>query len=113
MPKKIDRVISYVAGEANTMVSTEVMVDYTETETKDEVVKISKDVAVTVQVGPTKGDAYAVFSKNPAFHDGEPSAWFPAARMALELWSARKNYAIRTLMPEHGRPLNMKMEYVV
>ena len=111
MPKKIDRIISYVAGEANSLVSEEVMVEYAETKTTNEIIKVAKDLSVTIQVGPTAGEAYAVFAKNPAFHEGEPSAWFPPARMALELWAARKNHAVLRVMPEHGRPLNMKLEY--
>lgn len=113
MPKRIDRIISYVAGEANTMISTEVMVDYVEAKSTDEVLKVGAGKTVTIQVGPTKGEAYAIFAKNSAFHEEEPDAWYKVARMALELWAGRKNYAVTTLMPEHGRPLNMRLEYSV
>ena len=56
---------------------------------KDEIVKIGNGKAVMVQVGPTPNEAFAVFSKNPAFHDEGPEAWDRAARMALDLWAAK------------------------
>jgi hypothetical protein len=66
---------------------------------------------IKLQIGPTPGDAFAVYADNPDFHDEDPTTWFKAARLALGMWAAKGNHTVSQIINEHGRSFNMKMIY--
>ena len=112
MPKKIDT-ITYIDPETGERATRQVEVDFKELPVIIEAVKIGGGKSVNIQIGPTPGNAFAVYAKNIAFHDDEPEAWARAARQALEVWAGKKNLVIEHLINEHGRSMNLKLEYVV
>lgn len=110
MPTKLD-VVTYVDPADGELKRKTVPLEYKEFPVKTEQVKIGNGKTVVVQIGPTPGDAYAIFAKNPAFHEDGPETWDRAARTALELWAAKGNRVVARMINEHGRPLNVKLEY--
>ncbi len=109
MPQRED-VVTYRDQNGDLRKKT-VMVEYTPPAIKDEPVKISGGKTVSIQVGPTAGEAFAVYHKNAAFHEDEPETWFKAARSALDMWAGKHNRQVTRIINEHGRSMNLKLEY--
>lgn len=109
MPSKID-VVTYRDNDG-TLQKKEVMIEYNPPVIKDEIIKIGGGKTVSLQIGPTVNEAFAVYYKNPEFHDAEPEAWFRVARSALDMWAGRHNHTVVRIINEHGRSMNLKLEY--
>src|SRR5579859_3529800 len=89
----------------------EAIIEVREYPVEDKIVKVGQGKAVTIQIGPTPCNAFAVFAKNEAFHEEAPEVWDRAARQALEVWAGRGNRTVARITNEHGRPMNLRMEY--
>lgn len=109
MPKRMD-VVTFRDNDG-ILRKKEVEVEYTPPVMKDEAVKISGGRSVVLQIGPTAGEAFAVYHKNAAFHEDEPEVWFKAARSALDMWAGKHNRQVTRVINEHGRSMNLKLEY--
>ncbi len=104
--------VNYFDPKTGAPAQREHVIEVMEHPSLDESVKIGTGKAVVIQVGPTPGDAFAVFSKNPDFHESAPSTWDRAARQALEVWAGKGNHTVSRITTEHGRPMNLRLEYV-
>jgi hypothetical protein len=112
MPKRVDTVTYIVPGTNPPEYATkQIEVEYRDFPVKDVVVKVSPNESVSVQLGPTPGEAFAVFAKNAQYHDAGVETWTRIATTALELWAAKGNHTVTRIIGEHGRPLNLKLEY--
>lgn len=70
--------------------------------------------AVSIQMGPTPGYAFAVFKDNPEYHQMPLETWNAAARLALMRKVAiLGGDMITDVRPEPLRPLNWMVEYRV
>jgi len=111
MTKRLDT-IHYFDPATGLPATRQVEVDFVEPVIKSDTIKVSGGKPVHIQIGPTPGNAFAVFSKNGAFHEDGREAWDRAAREPLELWAAEGDHMVERIINEHGRPLNLKLEYV-
>jgi hypothetical protein len=109
MPSKLD-VVTYRDNNGD-LQKKEVMVEFVPPNIKDETIKIGGGDAVVLQLGPTVNEAFAVYHKNSAFHEEAPEEWFKAARAALDMWAGRHNHTVIRIINEHGRSMNLKLEY--
>lgn len=110
MAKKIDTIHYFDPATGNPATRQE-MVEIVDLPIKHENVKVGGGKTVQIQIGPTPGNAFAIFSKNKEFHEGGRDVWERAGREALELWAAKGDHTVVLLINEHGRPLNLKLEY--
>lgn len=66
---------------------------------------------VTVQIGPTPGYVFAVFSHNPTYHNASLADWHGVARNAIERWCAQEGKRLVQARVEFMAPYNFMGEY--
>ena len=108
--KRMD-VITFIDPATGKPATKTVEVEYQDYPIKAEAVKIGGGKTVHLQLGPTPNEAFAVFAKNPAFHEEGAEVWNREARQALEIWAAKGNLTVTRIINEHGRPMNLKLEF--
>lgn len=66
---------------------------------------------ITLQLGPTPGDVFAVYAQNEPYHDSTRADWLTCARAAIETWAGKKGKRLIRVLAEWDQPYNLRGEY--